>query len=183
MSAEPETRANRLESLALSIIFAALSTSLFLAIFWVTKSGPKSAGWWTQPWLMPGVALSILALSNLMTLWKDISDLRARPPTAEEAAEGWQALLGWLRPLEFLAYYGLYVFFVQHLGYFPSTLLFVMFLLWRVGLTAPKWIISGLGLVIFMIGVFRYGLGVWMPAPEIYQYFPEAIRTALIRWF
>lgn len=182
MSAEPETKANRLESLALSILFAAISSGLLALIGVATKSNAKG-GWWTQPALMPGIALGLLALANLITLWREVSDLRAHPPTDAEKVEGWAALLGWLRPLEFLAYYALYVYAIQHLGYFPSTLVFVFFLLWRVGLTASRWLLAGLGLVIFMIGVFRMGLGVWMPAPEFYEIFPDAIRNALIRWF
>lgn len=61
--------------------------------------------------------------------------------------------------------------------------MFILFLLWRVGLTAPRWILAGLGLSVFMIGVFRIGLGVWMPVPELYRLFPEAMQTSLIRWF
>jgi hypothetical protein len=182
MSAEPEIRANRLESLALTILFAAISSGLLALIGVATKSNAKG-GWWTQPWLMPGIALGLLVLANLITLWREVADLRANPPSTDEKVEGWTALLGWLRPLEFLFYYLLYVYSIQHAGYFPSTLVFVLFLLWRVGLTAPRWLLAGLGLIIFMIGVFRIGLGVWMPAPELYEIFPDAIRNALIRWF
>lgn len=181
MSAEPEARANRLESLALSILFAVISSGLLALIGVATKANSK--GLWTQPWLMPGVALSLLAAANIITLWREIADLRRTPPSPQEAAEGWNALLGWFRPLEFLAYYAAYVWAIQHAGYLLSTLVFVFFLLWRVGLRAPRWQLAGLGLVVFMVGVFRIGLGVWMPAPELYEFFPEAVRTALIRWF
>jgi hypothetical protein len=182
MSAETETPANRLESLALSILFAAVSTGLLALIGVATKSNAKG-GWWTQPWLMPGIALGLLVAANLITLWREAADLRANPPTDAEKAEGRANILGWLRPLEFLGYYALYVYAIQHAGYFPSTLVFVFYLLWRVGLTAPRWQLAGLALVIFMIGVFRMGLGVWMPAPELYELFPDAIRNALLRWF
>ncbi len=182
MSAEPETPANRLESLALSILFAAISTGLLALIGVATKANAKG-GWWTQPWLMPGIALCLLVLANLITLWHAAADLRAHPPTAAEKAEGRASLSGWLRPLEFLGYYALYVYAIQHAGYFPATLIFVFFLLWRVGLTAPRWQLAGLGLVVFMIGVFRMGLGVWMPAPGLYEVFPDAMRNAMIRWF
>ncbi|MFM7333471.1 MAG: tripartite tricarboxylate transporter TctB family protein [Tabrizicola sp.] len=182
MSAEPEPRANRLESLALTILFAVLSSGLLALIGVATRSNAKG-GWWTQPWLMPGIALGLLVLANLITLWEEAADLRANPLTAAEKAEGRALLLGWLRPLEYLGYYAIYIYAIQHLGYFPSTLVFVLFLLWRVGLTAPRWQLAGLALVVFMIGVFRMGLGVWMPAPEFYELFPGAIRTALIRWF
>lgn len=137
MSEEPEARANRLESLALSILFATVSSGLLAMIGVATKANAKG-GWWTQPWLMPSIALGILAIANLITLWREVADLRATPPTTQEKVEGWTALLGWLRPLEFLAYYAAYIYAIQHAGYFPSTLVFILFLLWRVGLTAPR---------------------------------------------
>jgi hypothetical protein len=182
MSAEPEARANRLESLALTIIFAGLSTGLLAVIGFATKANAKG-GWWTQPWLMPAIALALLVAANAITLWREVADMRRTPPDDAEMREGWTALLGWLRPLEYLAYYAAYIWAIRHVGYFPATLVFVLFLLWRVGLRAPKWALAGLGLSLFMIGVFRYGLGVWMPAPEFYDLFPDAMRSALIRWF
>jgi hypothetical protein len=182
MSAESETPANRLEGLALTILFAAISSGLFAVIGVATRASAKG-GWWTQPWLMPGIALGLLAAANLVTLWRDLADLRRTPPTDAEKAEARAALLAWLRPLEFLAYYGVYIYSIQHAGYFPSTLVFILFLLWRVGLTAPRWILAGIGLSLFMVGVFRIGLGVWMPVPELYRQFPEALQTPLIRWF
>lgn len=183
MTDPDEPQANRLESMALAIAFVAVSVVLLALIGVATRTGQASGGWWTRPAFAPGVALGVLAAANLITLWRDIADLRAHPASAEEWAEAREKMLGWLRPLEFLAYYGIYIYAIQHLGYFPSTLIFVLCLLWRVGLTAPRWILAGLGLSVFMIGVFRAGLGVWMPAPEFYDIFPDAIRLALMRWF
>lgn len=182
MSAEPDIRANRLESLALTILFTVISSGLLAMIGLATRSNARG-GWWTQPWLMPAIALGMLALANLITLWREVSDLRTNPPSTQEKVEGWEALLGWLRPLEYLAYYAAYIYAIQHAGYFLSTLAFVMFLLWRAGLTTPRWMLAGLGLALFMIGVFRIGLGVWMPAPELYDLFPDTIRNILIRRF
>lgn len=182
MSAEPEAKANRLESLALSLLFAAISTGLLALIGVATRSNARG-GWWTQPWLMPAIALGLLAAANLITLWRELADLRANPPDAAERAAGRAALLGWARPLEFLACYGAYIYAMQHVGYLAATLGFILLLLWRAGLTAPRWLLAGLGLGAFMILVFRMGLGVWMPAPAIYDHLPDALRIAFIRWF
>lgn len=183
MTDPDEPQANRLESMALAVIFAAISLLLLALIGVATRSGQASGGWWTRPAFAPGVALGVLATANLITLWRDIADLRAHPASAEEWAGAREKMLDWLRPAEFLAYYAAYLWAIQHLGYFPATLAFVLGLLWRVGLTAPRWMLAGLGLSVFMIGVFRAGLGVWMPAPEFYDLFPDAIRLALMRWF
>lgn len=183
MDAQDETTANRLESLLLALIFTAISVALLALIGVATRSGQATGGWWTRPAFAPGLALALLAAANLITLLRDVVDLRANPPTAAEKAEAKEKILGWLRPLEFLAYYAVYVYAIQHVGYFPATLVFVLGLLWRVDLRQPRWLLAGLGLSVFMIGVFRAGLGVWMPAPEFYDLFPDGIRLALMRWF
>lgn len=183
MSSDGEESANRLESTALAVIFAVISVGLLLALGIATRPGAENAHWWTRPALAPGVALLLLVLANLITLWRDFADLRANPAKVEERAEAWDKFTGWLRPLEFLGYYAAYVFSIQHLGYFASSLIFILGLLWRVGLTAPRWILAGVLAAVAMVGVFRIGLGVWMPAPELYDLFPDAVRTALIRWF
>jgi hypothetical protein len=175
--------ANRLESLALTLIFTGLSLGLLSVLFMATRHGPPTGGWWTRPALAPGVALSVLVLANLVTLGRAWADLRATPVTAAERADARAKILGWLRPLEYLAYFSVYLYALQHLGYVPATFVFVMFLLWRTGMAQPRWIIAGTGFVIGMTLVFRVGLGVWMPAPEFYDLFPDGIRLMLIRWF
>ena len=175
--------ANRLESLALILIFTAISVALLSALFVATRHGPQTGGWWTRPALAPGVALSVLVLANLVTLGRAWAGLRAAPATPAERAQAREKVAGWLQPLEYLAYYAAYLFALQHLGYGPATFLFVMFLLWRTGMTEPRWILAGTGFVLGMMLVFRVGLGVWMPAPAVYDIFPDALRIALIRWF
>jgi hypothetical protein len=175
--------ANRLESLALALVFTAVSVALLALIGVATKTGQASGGWWTRPAFAPGVALAVLVLANAVTLWRDLADLRARPATPAEWAEARGRMLGWFRPLEYLAYFALYIWSVQHVGYFPSTLVFVLGLIARAGLRSRVWVLAGLGLAVFMVAVFRAGLGVWMPAPEVYDLFPDAIRLALMRWF
>jgi nitrate reductase gamma subunit len=183
MSDITEAEANRIESFALTVLFSALSVTLLACIGIATRWGPENAGWWTRPMLMPGIALVLLAGANIITLGRDIVDLRRYPPSATEWAEGWALLWAWLQPVEFLAYYGIYVFAIQHAGYFPSTLIFIMVLMFRVRLTTPRWILAGVCAALFMVAVFRMGLGVWMPAPELYELFPDGVRSALIRWF
>jgi nitrate reductase gamma subunit len=183
MSEQVDPDGNRVEGFALTVLFSALSVTLLACIGIATRWGPESAGWWTRPMLMPGIALSLLVAANIITLARDIADLRRNPPSMVERAEGRAKLLGWLQPIEFLAYYGIYVFVIQHAGYFPSTLIFILVLMFRVKLTTPRWIIAGLGAAVFMVAVFRMGLGVWMPAPALYEIFPDGVRSALIRWF
>lgn len=88
-----------------------------------------------------------------------------------------------MRPLEYLAYFSIHLFALQHLGYFPATLIFILGLLVRSGLRSPRWLLVGTLTSVALVLIFRVGLGVWMPAPAVYDLFPNAMRMALIRWF
>ncbi|NUB45239.1 tripartite tricarboxylate transporter TctB family protein [Fertoebacter nigrum] len=178
-----EDKANRLESMALTVLFFAISLALLLALFAVTRPGQASGGWWTRPALAPGVALGLLVLANLVTLARSAVDLRRRPATTAERAEARARMLGWLRPLEFLAYFAGYIWALGLVGYFAATLLFLLGLMLRVGLRSPRWLLAGALTALALTAVFRMGLGVWMPPAMAYDLFPAAIRTALTRWF
>jgi hypothetical protein len=180
---DEQQQANRLESLALTLIFAAISVGLLAAIGVATRPGPASAGWWTRPWLAPGVALSLLVLANIVTLWRDLANLRNHPASAEEWHEARARIAGWLRPLEFLAYFAAYLWALKHLGYFLSTAVFILLLMLRVGLRSPRWIITGALTALALTAIFRMGLNIWMPAPDLYGLFPDGMRKLLIRWF
>lgn len=175
--------ANRLESLILTVIFATVSAGLLAVLTLATRPGPDSAGWWTRPPLAPAVALSVLVLANVLTLWKEIAALRRAPPRPEEWDGLRAGLRGWLRPLEFLAYFTAYLWVLKWIGYFPATLIFVTGLLLRVGLRTPRWLMIGALTALALTLIFRMGLGVWMPASPLYDLLPGALRTAALRWF
>ncbi|RID89806.1 tripartite tricarboxylate transporter TctB family protein [Gemmobacter lutimaris] len=175
--------ANRLESLLLNGIFALVAVGLLALIGKATGRGVASGGWWTRPALAPGFALVLLVGANIFTLGRAIVDLRARPPSAEEWRDARTRVLGWLRPLELLAYFGLYLWLTIHIGYFLATFAFVMWLMLRTGLNSPRWLLAGAALTVALVLIFRVGLGVWMPSPGYYDAAPEAVRSYLIRWF
>jgi hypothetical protein len=178
---EHETEANRVETVVLTLVFAVVSSGLFLLLPWQTRTGPDGSGWWTQPWLMPAITLGILALANLESLRRAF--LAARTPTQIEKEDARKEIKGWFRPLEYFAYFLAYLFSLKYLGYFLSTALFIQFLLWRSGLRATRWRVAGLGAALFMTAIFRWGLGVWVPTAELYDLFPDIIRKFLTRWF
>lgn len=180
---EPDEQTNRLESLLLTLIFAGLSLALLLAVFVQTRTGPAQAGWWTRPALAPGVALTVLVLANALTLWKEVASLRRTPATPAEWAEARARVAAWLRPVEFLAYFAAYLWSLKLIGYFPATLVFVTGLMWRVGLRGGRWMLAGALTALALVLIFRVGLGVWMPAPALYDLMPGGMRTVLIRWF
>jgi hypothetical protein len=180
---DPSLQANRVETLALTAIFAGVATLLLLLLPVQTRSGPASSGWWTQPWLMPGIALSALFVANMVSLISDIVRLRRDPPGEQEKAEAWSEVLGWFRPLEFFAYFLGYLASLAYLGYFLSTALFIQFILYRVKLRTARWRLLGLLAALALTMIFRWGLGIWVPNAELYDLFPDAVRKFLTRWF
>ena len=177
------TRSNRVESFALNGVFAAISLVLLALLPVATHPGPASSGWWTQPRLVPGIALTILLLANLATLLRAWRELKANPPSASEKDEALSAIRGWLRPVEFFAYFLGYIWLLGRAGYFLSTLLFIQFLLLRTGLRSRGWVLAGFGAALMMTVVFRWGLGIWVPTADVYALLPEAARKLATKWF
>lgn len=174
---------NRVESFALNSVFAAISFTLLALLPAATSEGPDSSGWWTQPWTMPLVALTVLCAGNAISLIQAGRDLVANRPTADEIAEARAAILGWFRPIEFFAYFLGYIWLLGRAGYFLSTALFIQFLLFRVGLRQARWVFAGLLAALALTAVFRWGLGIWVPTADLYGLFPDAVRKFLTKWF
>ena len=175
--------ANRVETLALTSVFTIVTAALFFLLPVQTKSGPESAGWWTQPWLMPTILLSILLLANVVSLIKDVASFRKVPSAPAERVEAKSEIVGWFRPLEFFAYFLAYLWSLAHLGYFLSTAAFVQFLLYRVKLRTTRWRLMGLLAALALTAIFRWGLGIWVPTASLYDLFPDIVRKFLTRWF
>jgi hypothetical protein len=88
-----------------------------------------------------------------------------------------QEVLVWGRSLEFVAWFVVYVLLVPVIGYFPSTLILALLLGYRLGYRSPRALLAAAVFAISVVLVFRAGLGVRIPAGEIYQYLPPAIRN------
>ena len=94
----------------------------------------------------------------------------------------WTEGLTWIRSLEFIGWYMLYVAGIPVLGYLPSTLIFCTLLAFRVGYRgrALIWAAAfGLCVVVF----FKTVMHVNIPGGAIYQYAPEGLRYMLLRYF
>lgn len=182
MSDQP-TQANRIETLAITVIFTVVTGCLLIGLPWQTRGGPDSSGWWTQPWLMPSIALCVLFLANAMSLLKDLLALRREPALLQEKDDAIAQMVGWFRPFEFFAYFLLYLGSLKYLGYFLSTALFIQLILFRVGLRTLQWRLRGLLAALALTAIFRWGLGIWVPTAELYDFFPGVARKFLTRWF
>ena len=154
------------------IVFAAafLAFALFLYLNIDTQTQvAKSAKWFAQPALWPTIAVSGMALFAAPHFLSSV--LSPRIPGR------WTEVTFWLRSLEYVLYFLIYVATVPWLGYLPSTVLFAVFLALRTGFHSPK----ALGIsVVFGIAVavlFRGFLQVKIPAGAVYQNLPDSIRV------
>jgi hypothetical protein len=181
--AESSHSANRVETLALTIVFTVVTAGLLVLLPFQTRSGPENAGWWTQPWTLPAIVLGVLFLANTVSLLKDIAALRRKAVSEAEVAEARKEIVGWFRPIEYFLYFLCYLYALAYLGYLLSTALFIQWLLFRSGLRTSRWRIAGLLAALALTAVFRWGLGIWVPTAELYDLFPDVVRKFLTRWF
>lgn len=86
----------------------------------------------------------------------------------------------WVRSLEYLGWFMVYVFAVPYAGYLLSTLIFCTALAWRAGYRSGPTLglaaLTGLGVVL----VFKTMLSVKIPGGVIYEYLPGTLRTFAI---
>lgn len=153
------------------LLFGAVGLALLPAH---TGTSPGDEGWFTQPWLMPGLTLTLLtvaALIHTLRLWRD----RRHAPAGNTGLAG--ELWMWLRAGEFFFWYVLYIWLLGVLGYGLSTFVFIAGLGIRVGLRRPRWILAAFVVTIAMTLLFRLGLKIWVPAADLYEILPPGIRT------
>lgn len=153
------------------LVFAVLF--LCFSIFLLTQLGEqtqvtKRTKWFAQPALWPSIAVyGMVVFSALHCVTACLSNRQAGR---------WAEVVFWLKSLEYVAYFLVYVVLVPLLGYLPSTVVFAIFLTIRCGFRSGKAISCA---IVFAIGVsllFRAFLQVKIPAGQLYEYLPDAIR-------
>jgi len=152
------------------LIFAALLLAL---LPWQT-SWLDGKGLAAQPRFWPALSLGGLALFAVLHQFSR----RQLDRTPGRWAEG----LTWIKSLEFIGWYMVYVSAIPLIGYLPATLIFCVLLSIRVGYRGKTLIwaaIFGLAVVLF----FKSAMNVKIPSGAIYDYAPDSIRYILLRYF
>lgn len=165
---------------ALMFLFGA---GFLLLIPVATSPGPDGQGWWTQPFFMPTLSLLLVAIPATYLFFQYVLKVRNNQELRPTSQSVWAELLQWFKPLEFFVYYVLYILLLGQVGYFLSSLMFIIGLSIRVGLRSRGWMLGGLLFAIALIAMFRWALGVWVPPAELYDLFPKDIRIFLMRNF
>ena len=101
---------------------------------------------------------------------------------------GWSAsVIGeislWLRGLEFVGWFVIYVLTVRWAGYLPSTLVFCCALAWRLGYRSRRWLGAALLFGLCTVLIFKSALAVKIPGGTLYEVLPDGLRNLMIRFF
>ena len=154
------------------LIFAVVF--LFLALFLLSQLGEqttwaKRTPWYGQPALWPGISVLGMTIFGAFHLLGSI--LSPRIPGR------WTEVAFWLRSFEYVFYFLIYVALVPRGGYLPMTMAFTLFLALRAGFRNWRALMSAVLFGVVTALVFRGFLQVKIPAGQIYDYLPPAIRT------
>lgn len=166
------TNANRQRIFAIGVLLVAVILLLFADTELRWKKGAAfhlQPGFWSVLALagMAGFALAQLA----MPPWR-----WARQVYFDFGA--W--LRDWFGPVEYMAWFLLYVYLVPRLGYLPSTLLVFPLLVLRAGYRGWRYVGLAWIVGIVIVVLFKSLLQVKIPGGEIYGLFPDAIRNFLV---
>lgn len=150
-----------------------IALALLAALPWQTAWLP-GRGFAAQPRFWPALSLGGVVLFGLMNA---LSRVRvARTPGR------WQEATVWLRSLEFIGWYMLYVLAIPVIGYLVATLVFCTGLALRMGYRGKTlWLAAAFGL--FVVLFFKSAMNVRIPSGAIYDYAPGSLRYILLRYF
>ena len=170
MSDHSPKYSKRSGELIFATLFVTLSVMLLGLIGSETRYVPN-AGFAVQPRFWPAVGLVMMVgcgVGHLVLTWK--------------RANGWAVseIMNWIRALEYLAWFMVYVTAVPILGYLASTVLFTLGLALRQGYRSAKELTAALILGVVIVLVFKTGLSVKIPGGMVYDLLPEKPRNFMM---
>jgi hypothetical protein len=150
-----------------------IALALLAAVPWQTTWLPgKNLA--AQPRLWPTLSLSAIVLFGLLNGLSRVKVTRT--------PGRWQEAWAWVRALEFIGWYMVYVLAIPVIGYLAATIAFCVGLALRMGYRGRTvWIAAAFGL--FVVLFFKTAMNVKIPAGAIYDFAPEQLRYVLMRYF
>ena len=156
-----------------SMLLLLVASALLAALPWQTTwlDGRSLAA---QPRFWP--ALSLCGVVVFAILHKLSRNRLDRTPGR------WTEGLTWIRSLEFIAWYMLYVAAIPVIGYLLATVMFCALLSVRVGYRGRTVLWAAL-FGLFVVLFFKGAMNVKIPGGAIYELAPEGLRYILLRYF
>jgi len=124
-----------------------------------------------QPRFWPGVGVGGMVLFGSAHLWASWRDRRGG-----EIAEA----VIWMRALEYLLWFMVYVAVVPVIGYLGATVIFMGALVVRQGYRGLRKIGAAVLVGVVIVLIFKAGLAVQIPGGAVYEYLPAALRNFMI---
>ena len=164
-------RERRKGDLVFAVLFMAFSIFLLSQIGTETHWGRKTK-LVAQPYFWPIVSLIGMTFFAVLHFLGSILSPRI-PGRLQEIGF-------WLRALEYVAWFLVYVWVVPIVGYLPTTLVFMPLLAFRMGYRDKKilWIAAGIGFAI--VTLFKAFLSVKIPDGALYEYLPDFMRSFMM---
>ena len=133
-----------------------------------------------QPGFWQGVAGAGMVLFGLLHLRGVRRGKGLRRPwiSREDRAEA----RIWLQPLEYTAWFMVYVLAVPRIGHLPATMIFAPALTWRLGYRSPRLLWASLVFGVAVVLIFKGVLGVKIPGGAVYEYLPDGLRAVALRY-
>lgn len=147
---------------------------LIAAIGWQTTWLPGK-GLAAQPRLWPSLALGGIVLFAALN-WMLRSKVMRTPGR-------WREAFTWIRSLEYVGWYLLYVWSIPVIGYLLATIFFCIGLTLRLGYRQALALWSAFGFALFVVLFFKSAMNVKIPGGAIYDLAPESLRYFLLRYF
>ena len=170
MDAEDSSEA-RPGALVFALLFVAFSGFLLSQLPGQAKFSAKG-NLVAEPAFWPAVGVIGMTAFGALHL---LGTFRRKRPVGSLAETGI-----WMRSIEYLTWFMVYVFAVPVIGYLPATLIFTVLLALRAGYR-NHWMLgaaafAGLGIVL----VFKTFLSVKIPGGAVYDLLPSSLRSFLI---
>lgn len=159
------------------IVFA--GSFLVFSVFLVSQLGTQSP-WngtrqiFSQPAFWPTVSLV------LMTVFAALHFLSSAMSPRIEGR--WTEVWQWIRAIEFAGWFLVYVYTVPLLGYLPTSIVAALMLGLRMGYRRPLHLVVLMLTASAIVVVFRGLLQVRVPAGQVYDALPDAIRLFFLTY-
>lgn len=170
MSTGPSLSSTRPGEFLFAALFLALSVLLLSQLGAETKFSAKGQ-LVAQPRFWPAVGvigMTGFGALHLLSVWRN----RVGGDLAEAAY--------WLRALEFLVWFMVYVWAVPKAGYLPCTVIFTTLLALRMGYRRAGTLLAAAGTGFAIVLIFKTLLSVKIPGGALYEYLPDAVRSFMI---
>jgi hypothetical protein len=169
---------------AFAILMVMLSAFLLYSI-------PQETQWFStlsiskQPRFWPAMCiagLSLFAFAYGLSVWFKAGSIDQREGDPTDTANNTEIdeMKRWLRPVEFVGYFLIYVMAVPWLGYLFATLAYFLLMTWRMGYRKRSmfWISAATGLLIVL--VFKTLLQVRITSGAWYDLLPDSWASFMI---